>query len=189
MIGYLQGKIILKRNNFAILDVNNVGYKVFLTEETLNRIPENGESLKLYTFQYVREDRQELYGFLTMDQLELFEALNDISGIGPKAALSFSAIGSLEKMRELIEKGQTNTFDSIKGIGEKKMQKIILELTGKIRSSFSKSSGAEKDPAIDALVSLGFSSQIAKNALEGIPKEMDINQRIKEALKILGRKN
>ncbi|MDO8264872.1 MAG: Holliday junction branch migration protein RuvA [Candidatus Parcubacteria bacterium] len=188
MIGYLQGKIIVKRINSAILDVNNVGYKVFLTEETLNRIPENGESLKLYTYQYIREDRQDLYGFLTMDQLELFEALNDISGIGPKAALSFSSVGSLAKMKELIEKGETKAFDSIKGIGQKKMQKIILELTGKIRES-SKSSGMEKDPAVDALVSLGFSSQVAKNALDGIPAGIDVNQRIKSALKILGRKS
>src|SRR3990167_4336464 len=102
MISYLEGKIILKRDKFIILEVNSIGYKVFLSRDTLYKLPEVGENLKLFCFQNVKEEALDLYGFLTYDELDFFELLNDIRGVGPKSALDIAALGSLEKIKDRI---------------------------------------------------------------------------------------
>lgn len=189
MIAYLQGAIIFRANTFVILDVNGVGYKVFLTEKTLSRLPENERALKLYTYFHLREETAEIYGFLTHAEVELFEALNDISGIGPRTALALSSFGSLEKLKAAIDQRGETIFQEVKGIGTKKLQKIALEITGKIKETNSfKPVAQEKDQAFDGLVSLGFSRQLAQEALLRVPPEIkDPDKRIKEALKFLGR--
>lgn len=187
MISYLQGKIVLKKENFIILDVKEIGYKVYLSKRTLNKIPENEDFLKLFTFLYLREEKMELYGFLNFQELELFEILKGISGVGPKSALALSSFGSLEKLKEVLESPDDEFFREVKGIGKKRIQKIILEITGKIKN-FEKEKIPLKDEALEALRSLGLSSQKAKSTLLKVPKEIkDPENRVKEALKILGR--
>lgn len=187
MISYLQGKTILKRDRFIILEVNNVGYKVFLSKATLLKLPEIGESLKVFCFQNVKEDVLDLYGFLTPDELEFFEILNDIHGVGPKAALEISVLGPLEKIKDRILKQDEKIFEGIPGIGQKRASTIILELTGKIKMLGQKS-GSSSDEAESALVQLGFTKQRAKEALTQIPKDIkDTEERIKQALKVLGK--
>ena len=100
MISYLDGKIILKKDKFIILEVNNIGYKVFLNRQNLLKLPEIGQSVKLFIFQKVKEDALDLYGFFTYDELDFFEVLTDISGVGPKSALDISALGSLDKIKD-----------------------------------------------------------------------------------------
>jgi len=186
MISYLSGKIILKRDKFIILEVNNIGYKVFLSRQTLLRLPEIGEPIKVFTFQNVKEEALDLYGFLAHEELEFFETLMDIRGVGPKSALDISALGSLDKIKDRILKQDEKVFEGIPGIGSKKAMTIILELTGKIKMLGQKKGSA--DEAEGALMELGFSKQQSKDALSRVPGSVkDTEERIKLALKNLGR--
>ncbi|MBU3895754.1 Holliday junction branch migration protein RuvA [Patescibacteria group bacterium] len=180
MIAYLQGKIILKRDKFVILGVNDIGYKVFLSKKSILKVPETGQNLKLFCFQDIKETSQNLYGFFAYDELEFFEILNDIRGIGPKAAVEIASLGTLNSLKEKILNQDESMFAGISGIGQKKGLSIILELTGKIKNI--KTSG---DDAVDTLVSLGFSKQQAKDALSKVSAR-DPQERVRLALKTLG---
>ena len=184
MIAYLDGEIILKRDKFVILKVSGVGYKVFLSKKTLSNIPDNSDNLSLFCYQNVKEDALDLYGFLTYDELDFFEVLMEIRGVGPRSALDIASLGSLEKIKDKILKQDEKIFGGIPGIGLKKAQTIILELTGKIKLLDGIKSKGSSDPAEDALVQLGFSHQKAKEALGSIPKDIkDIEEKVKLALK------
>jgi holliday junction DNA helicase RuvA len=186
MISSLEGKITLKKDKFVILEVAGVGYKVFLSRQTLLRLPEIGQNLKVFTYQNVKEEALDLYGFLTYEGLEFFETLMDIRGVGPKSALDISDLGSLDKIKDRILKQDEKIFEGIPGIGSKKAMTIILELTGKIKMLGNKKDSA--DEAESALMQLGFSKQQAKDALSRVPENIkNSEERIKLALKNLGR--
>ncbi len=188
MISYLNGKIILKKDKFIILEVAQIGYKVFVSRQSLLKLPEIGADVKLFCFQNVKEDALDLYGFLTYDELDFFEVLMDIRGVGPKSALDIAALGSLEKIKDRILAQDEKIFAGIPGIGAKKAMTIILELTGKIKMISTAKLKGSKDPAEDALTQLGFSSQQAKEALAQVPASVkDMEERIKVALKSLGK--
>ena len=195
MISFLEGKVILKKYKFVIIEVAGIGYKVFLPRQTLLKLPASAEAsagkpqiapVKFFIYHDIREDKSDLYGFLTYEELEFFEILNDIRGIGPKAALEISVVGPLEKIKDKILKQDENVFAGIPGIGSKRAMTIILELTGKIKQLGQKSSSA--DEAENALVQLGFSKQQAKEALSHIASNIkNTEERIKLALKNLGK--
>lgn len=185
MISYLEGKIILKKEKFVIVETAGLGYKVFLNRQNLLKLPEIGSAVKLFIFQKVKEDALDLYGFFTYEELEFFEVLTDISGVGPKSALDISALGSLDKIKDKILAQDERIFEGIPGIGAKKAMTIILELTGKINTQIKTKSSA--DEAENALVQLGFSKQQAKDSLAGIPSSKPAEERIKLALKALGK--
>jgi len=185
MIYYLKGEIESKGKKSAVIGVAGVGYKVFCSDPVLEKLPESGQTVKLYTALCLKEETAELYGFLDEKELELFEVLNDISGIGPRTALDLSIFGSVEDLKAEIEKGGLD--QRIKGVGKKKLQKILLELTGKLKE-VSKKETEKPDEALDTLVSLGFPRQKAKAALSGVPAGIkETEKRIKEALKFLGK--
>jgi len=181
MISYLEGKIVLKKEKFIVLNVNGVGYKVFVSKKTLSKLPEIGKDLKVFCYLNVSENSLALYGFLDQKELEFFEILEDIRGVGPKSALEISSLGPLEKIRERIISQDEKLFDGVPGIGKKKAMTIILELTGKIGEV-----NKNIDEAQDALVNLGFNRQEAKIALEKIERNIPPEEKIKKALKILG---
>lgn len=214
MIAYLSGKIILKKDKFIILEVNNIGYKVFISRATFYKLPEIGENInpvrkekldasknnngekfsqselsngvKLFTYHNIKEDASDLYGFFTYDEMDFFETLMDIRGVGPKAALEISAVGPLDKIKDKILKQDENVFAGIPGIGSKKAMTIILELTGKIKMLGQKKGSI--DEAENALIQLGFSKQQAKEALSQVPGNIkNTEERIKLALKNLGK--
>lgn len=187
MIFYLQGRITFIAQDFVVLDIGGVGYKIFLSKKSIFRLAKNKNKAKFFISLYLRQNRIELYGFLSQAELELFEILNDISGIGPKTALTLAEFGSLEKLKTAIETNQLRP-EAIKGIGKKKLQKIMLEITGKIKElSFAKSID-DKDEALQALISLGIPKKHAKQVLNQLPQNIvDNAQKIKEALKIISR--
>ncbi len=188
MISYLQGKIILKKEKFVIIEVAGIGYKVFVSAKTALKLPEMGADVKLFCFQNVKEDALDLYGFMTYDELDFFETLMEIRGVGPKSALDIASLGSLNAIKDKILKQDEKIFAGIPGIGLKKAQTIILELTGKIKLLDSPRQKASADPAQDALVQLGFSAQQAKEALVSVPADIkDMEQRVKLALRYLGK--
>lgn len=188
MISYIKGTVIARGPDYIITETGGIGYKVFLAANLLNTFP-IGKETELYCHLHMRQDETlELYGVESLEMLDLFETLKGISGIGPKAALKLSSLGSREQMREAIEKGNASFFAGVHGIGQKKIQKVILELTGKLKTLRQSDEGEEDTDTLDALVALGFSRQKAKEALSRVPKEIENSQqRLKEALKLVRR--
>ncbi len=186
MISYLNGGIIVKKEKFIILDVNGVGYKVFLSKKSMTEIPKLGSQLKLFCYLNVKETIMDLYGFLDYKQLEFFETLESIRGVGPKIALEISALGSLDDIKaKILSKTEREfVFDGIPGIGKKKAMTIILELTGKIKEVPEKHS--KEDETEEGLVNLGFPRPKIKEILKNVSKSISAEERIQQALKILG---
>lgn len=191
MISYLAGKAIKITDKYIVLNVNSVGYKVFLSGSDLGKIQQNKDNVKIYTHLNVREDILDLYGFLTEAELEFFELLITISGIGPKAALNIISTDAPSVVAGAILREDVGYLTKISGIGSKTAQKIILELKDKVsKLSFKIESGGTSPDmdAIDALVSLGWNAKEAREALRNIPREIvGAEARIREAMKILGR--
>lgn len=191
MISYLEGKAIKITDKYIVLNVNGVGYKVFLSGSDLGKLQQSRENVKVYTHLHVREDDLEFYGFLTDAELEFFELLITISGIGPKAALNIISTDRPSVVAGAILREDVGYLTKISGIGSKTAQKIILELKDKVsKLSFKiESGGASPDiDAIDALVSLGWNAKEAREALRNVAREITGTEaRIREAMKILGR--
>ncbi len=189
MIALLEGKIELKTDKFVILKSGGVGYKVFCGVNTLEKLPSAGAEAKLFTHLYPRENILDLYGFLSFEELEFFEMLISVSGIGPKAGLAVLSIASLRELKASIASGQVSLLTKVSGIGKKMAERVILELGNKILVSGREVSKlVADDEAVEALVSLGYQQRLAREALKQIPpKVKGIANRLKEALKILGK--
>jgi len=180
MITYIKGKIVFKDEQKIILLNNNIGYSIFLSSVNLEKIKEGTEE-DIYTDLVLKEKEVELYGFLSLDELELYKGLKKISGVGPRTALLFAEAKTFEKLKFNLENG----INIPKGIGKKKLQKILIELDGKI--SEIKKSGSKKDVEVyEALKPLGFTISEIKEALENVSKDIKgVEDRIKETLKHL----
>lgn len=194
MISYLSGTILNKGTNYVIIRVDDIGYKVFINA-TMQAGLNAGESAEIYTHQYVREDALDLYGFKSLAELEMFEMLLSISGIGPKSALGVLAIASPEDISESIARGDSALLTKVSGIGRKTAERVVLELREKIgKISFQAKSNQENGgitasaDEIDALMALGYSLAQAREALREVdPAVKDSGEKIREALKKLGR--
>lgn len=191
MISYLEGTIISSSDKFAVVLVNGVGYKVFLSPGASSITDRIGENIKVFTHLHVREDAMDLYGFLDPTELELFEMLLTVSGIGPKMALTIISIDKPSVLAGAVAREDTAFLTKISGIGNKMAQKMVLELKEKITKLSFKAENAEvalDADAIDALVAFGWSMREARAALHAVPKEITQTElRIKEALKMLGK--
>lgn len=180
MISFISGKIALKDDKSTIVERQGMGFEVFLSKANLEKI-RLGEERNFYTFLFMGEKNIELYGFLSLEELELFKVLKNVPGIGPKTAVILSSVGSIDKLKELLEKGEV----PVKGIGEKKLQKILLEISGKIKEI---KKPVKKDEVYKALSSLGFSKEEINEAIISISEDIqDPEERIKQALKFLGK--
>ena len=193
MISSIEGKILLKSEKYAIIESNGIGFRVNLPEKTLSKIPQTGGSVKLFTYLSVKETSWDLFGFLTFEELELFELLISIPGIGPKTASNILSVASVEDLQEAIVLGDETILSRVSGIGKKVAQKIILELKTKVKKS-AKGGGdkykvADDIEIIDALVAMGYKVYEAREALRHLPSETKgVENRVKEALKRLGKK-
>jgi holliday junction DNA helicase RuvA len=192
MISRLTGTILETTDKYAIIDVHGVGYTVYATPDTLTYLA-GTVSTMVYTYQVVREDALDLYGFTSAEDLNFFELLISVSGIGPRSALGILAITSVESLATAIATGDTGYLTKVSGIGRKTAEKIVLELRDKLQAhrrtdETSSTMRAESD-VIEALKSLGYSQNEARDAVKNIPASIEgANARIKEALKILGSK-
>jgi len=191
MISHISGTLLMKTDKFFIVDVNNVGFRVFVNAQTIKNAPKKGEQIFLWTHLYNREgaNAQELYGFLEYAELEFFEMLIQISGIGPKSALGVLAVAPLDTLKKAISLGETSYLTKVSGIGRKIAEKIVLELREKLGAL--ESGGAmfkDDQDVLEALQSLGYSNSEAREALKHIPESISgANNRIKEALKTLSK--
>lgn len=189
MIAKISGKIEYQKENYVVVDVSGIGYKIFLTLYTLGKVSGKKE-VSLFIHTYVREDTLALYGFLTHEELEMFELLISISGIGPKAASSILSIATPKTIRTAILNEDSSILTKVSGIGKKTAERVILELQNKVAdmSDSEKGEAVIDSDSIEALVTMGYSLTEAREALKNVPEEIrDIGQRIKIALKNLGK--
>lgn len=188
MIAYLEGEVLFRGSKFVILKTGGVGYKIFTSLETLKNIGKKGELVHLNTHLYVRENAMELYGFGSASELEMFEMLIGISGIGPKSALGVLSVSELDALKRAIANSDTVYLTKISGIGRRIAEKIIIELKDRLSASGVSAGSSDESDALDALVSLGYTIREARDALRAVgDKSASLDERIKKALKTLGR--
>jgi len=190
MLSYIKGKIIFRGKDFIIVKSNDIGFKIFV----LASLDVGNDEIELFTRLVVREDALTLYGFSNYEELELFELLISISGIGPKAGSGILSLADPKTVKVAIAKGDASILTRVSGIGKKTAERVILELGNKF--SISDVSGLEEKSkeindqtdAIDALISLGYNVNEAKKALSEVPSEVkDVGEKIRMALKGLGK--
>jgi Holliday junction DNA helicase RuvA len=188
MIGSIRGKIALKTDKFLIVETGGVGYKISVSPDVLSKTGKTNGEIFLFIHTHVREDTLDLYGFLDRTELEFFEMLLNVSGIGPRSALAILGIASIPTLRKAIGTGDTSYLTKISGIGRKTAEKIVIELRDKIGEEKGGSSLQGELDALEALKSLGYSQNEARDALKKTTPESNTNAKIREALKILGGK-
>jgi len=193
MISFLRGRIINKGLNYAMIEVANIGYQVFCGETLLNDLRLDSEA-EIYTHHHIREEANDLYGFKALEDLELFELLLTVSGVGPKSALGVLTIASASDIKEAIIRDDANLLTKVSGIGKKTAERLVLELKNKIIRSGGamttiNSASLGGSDEIDALMSLGYSLSEARAALNLVdPTITDSGERVKAALKKMTRK-
>ena len=187
MIATLQGRIAAKGENYVIVNVGGVGFKVYAPLSLQERLGGIGQEVSLFTHMHVRENEVALYGFGTPDELALFELLLGVSGIGPKAALRIVSILSADTLREAIARGDTAMLTRIPGVGKKTAERIMVGLKDKLGVSLEFVSYPALTHAdaevISALTSLGYSVVEAQAALRSLPQgDLPLEEKIRLAL-------
>ena len=193
MIAHIQGKLVEKTPTEVVIDCNGVGYQVNISLHTFSLLP-HSDYLKLYTFLQIKEDAHTLFGFVEKAERELFKLLLSVSGVGASTARTMLSSIAPQQIIQAIASGDVGTVQSIKGIGAKTAQRIILDLKDKVLKiynleevSFSQSN-TNKDEALSALEVLGFARKAAEKVVDKIVKEnvdASVETIIKLALKNL----
>jgi Holliday junction DNA helicase RuvA len=202
MYYYIRGELVLIEPSFCVIDAGGVGYRLTVsarTAEGLPRDPSARRNVTLYTHYAVREDGAELFGFLTLEELNVFRLLISVSGVGPKAAMSVLSFMSPEKLALAVSSDDRKSIAKAPNIGPKTAARIILELKDKLRAESqteaddgpsadtgSEPSGGNRQAAVEAMMVLGFSRAASAEALKGIDTEgAELEDVIREALKKL----
>lgn len=183
MFYYLKGELTYVTENTAVIECGGVGYKLTVSATTLASLPSIASDcpdVKLYTYMAVKEDAVDLYGFYSLDELDIFKLLISISGVGPKAAMSVLSLMSPSALADAITSQNVKMISRAPGVGTKTAQRIVLELSGKLVTSAgadakvgSAASVATRAPSFseaqDALIVLGYSRAEAQTALKNVP--------------------
>ena len=193
MIGSIKGKLILKTEKYLIIETGGVGYKVNVSPDMLSKTKKTNDEMSLWIHTHVREDAFDLYGFLDHQELEFFEMLINVSGIGPKGALVILGVATIDTLKRAISTGDISYLTKISGIGKKTAEKIVIELRDKVAGKLKDEKGGtslqEELDSLEALKSLGYSQNEAREALKNVSPGANTNTKIREALKILGGKS
>ena len=193
MIGRLSGTLVDKSPPTVVLDVHGVGYEVDVPMSTFYNLPALGERVVLLTHFVVREDAQQLFGFLSAGERTTFRMLVKISGIGPRMALALLSGLSVTELSQAVAAQDSARLVKVPGIGKKTAERLLLELKGKLAPDLALPGGAA-NAASDAhgdiqqaLVALGYSDKEAALALKALPKDVGVSDGIKLALKALAK--
>lgn len=183
MIAYVRGILASVGSDFIIAEAGGLGYQIFVPASTLQRLPAVGQEAKLFTYHHVREDAMVLYGFLTLQEQEIFMHLINISGIGPKGALTMLGALQPQQFMQAIVAGDVNALTHIPGVGKKTAQRLVLELKDKLSAlsgvphtdlpPSSGMAGDGQDDAYEALMALGYTAQEAARALTEVRRQSD----------------
>ena len=199
MIAFVSGILEMKLNGYIVIDVGGIGYKVFMSESAIDLLGELGENVKVYTHQHVREDDISLYGFITMEELNMFELLISVSGVGAKSALSILANVEPSSFALAVISNDTSKLVKIPGVGAKTAARIVLELKDKLKNQdlVDKKKDVTKktnpddenvDEAISALQVLGYNRKDIEKVFEKIELDnLTLEDMIKQGLKYLSR--
>jgi Holliday junction DNA helicase RuvA len=191
MIATLEGKISEKLKDQIVVDVNGVGYGVYVSLEDYGRL-ERDEVKKIYIYEHVREQAHDLFGFIERDTQNLFEQLLDVNGVGPKMALNLLSIGNTSEVRQAIAEGNLKFLQTASGVGRRVAERIVIELKNKVGLSpadlddtaiFKSETSSMKDEAVEALISLGFDMTDATKVLKDVDPNLPTEERIKLALR------
>ena len=180
MYEYIKGIVVKQIANYIVIDVNGIGYKLYTPNPY--KYKENEES-KVYIYNHIREDENTLYGFISEDERDLFLRLIDVKGLGPRMAITILASCSLNGLVDAIDRENVLYLKKIPKIGEKLARQIILDLKGKL--VLSDNSTDTNDELTLALESLGYKPNDIKNVVPKIDNSLNIENQIKEALKLL----
>lgn len=200
MFAYIKGTLEMKGNDFVVIDVNGIGYKIYAPLTTIQKLGEIGTTTKLHTHYHVREDNISLYGFATAEELRMFELLIGVSGIGAKSANVILANVSPSKFALSVITNDVKELTKLPGIGAKSAQRIILELKDKLKSEEAMDEnpielndvaigGNNLQEAIAALQVLGYPQREAMKAVNSVDcKELSVEEIIKKALLYFAKK-
>lgn len=199
MFVYVKGILKEAQPTFVVLDLNGLGYRIFIPASAFGHLPQLGEALLLHTSFIIREFSQALYGFLSVQERDVFEDLMNVSGIGPKLALSIIGHLSLQDLQKALAEGDIRLLSKVPGIGKKTAERMIIELRDKLShlAPLSPSDYAThtfSDPktqmvrdAMSALVNLGYNQAIAqkaiKKSMQDLPEGIDLASLITSSLK------
>ena len=199
MITFVSGILEMKLNGYIVVDVCGIGYKVFMSESAIESLGEIGNKVKVYTHQHVREDNISLYGFLTMEELNMFELLISVSGVGAKSALSILANIEPSVFALAVITNDTSKLVKIPGVGAKTAARIVLELKDKLKNQditakkeniiqITTVNKEEIDEAISALQVLGYNRKEIEKVFEKMDlRNLTLEDLIKQGLKYLSR--
>ena len=199
MYAYIKGELAEKNIDHIVVEAGGIGYLIYVTAQSIDYLPDEGDQIKVYTYLYIREDAMVLYGFLTKDDLEIFKMLITVSGIGPKGGLGILSTLSADDLRFAILSGDSKTISKAPGIGAKTAQRVIIDLKDKmsLEEAFEKKldnnadgvqktlNSSIKNDAVMALSALGYSSAESLKAVSkvDITDDMDVEDVLKLALK------
>lgn len=198
MIAYVKGILDTKTDTFVIVDVQGIGYRVFMSAKSIGALGEIGQPVKLYTYYYVREDNISLYGFSSNEELRMFELLISVSGVGAKSAITMLSEINPSSFALAVITDDVSKLIKIPGIGKKTAARIILELKDKLKTetaieqtqdtNVAKEKDNNTSEAIVALQVLGYTRKEIERVFEKIDiKNLELEEIIKMALKYLGR--
>jgi len=200
MYAYFIGKITYMTADSVVLEVNNIGYNIKVSAQTIQNLGQLSGEVKLYTYTYVKEDALGLFGFLTREELELFKMMLTVNGIGPKGALSILSTLSVDTLRFAILSGDAKSIAKAPGVGAKSAERLIIDLKDKINAEdvFTLNSSESnavivtqelpaKKEAIEALTALGYSATDALKAVNQITctEDTTVEEILKQALKVI----
>lgn len=202
MFAFIKGSIEEKSNGYIVIETGGIGYKIYMPESSIERIGEIGDTIKIHTYYWVREDNISLYGFLTREELRMFEILISTSGIGAKSAINILSNIDPSSFALAIINEDSRRITKLPGIGAKTAARMILELKDKIKKQELETNATSQkeelqkavikdeniNEAISALQVLGYTKKEIEKAFEKINlSEMDVEDIIKKGLAILGR--
>jgi len=194
MIASLKGKLESLGSDFAVINVGGIGLQVYMPTSTLSTLGSVGGDVKLYTHLHLREDNATVYGFASTEELELFKTMINVSGLGPKMALSMLSAMDIDQLTMAIATGNAELLTGIPGIGKKMASRLVLELKDKIAIGLVTTPVAElaqeNADVLSALTSLGYSASEATRALASLPRdqELSLEEKVKLALAYFGGK-
>jgi len=193
MIASLHGTLESLGSDWAIIAVNGIGFQVYMSTSTLSTLGSIGKEVHLHTYLHLREDNATLYGFTSTEELELFQTLISVSGLGPRLALAVLSAMNVEQVSMAIATGSVDLLTVVPGIGKKMAERLILELKDKIGAGLLATPAVqlaqENADVIAALTSLGYSVSEASRAVATLPpSDLSLEEKIKLALQYFGGK-
>ena len=194
MIGRLTGILLEKHPPQVLVDAHGVGYELDVPMSTFCNLPPVGEKVSLHTHLSVREDAQQLFGFLTAKEREVFRLLIRITGVGPKLALAVLSGLSVDELAQAVTLQEAGWLTRIPGVGRKTAERLLLELKGKLADTLPAGPGATATPAgvqadaLHALLALGYSDKEAAPVVKQLPEGLALEEAIRQALKLLAKK-